>query len=159
MERGEYSLGNRVFGYKTVDGKLVPDEDAPTVRTMYQMYADGHTFQEIRDYLAGEGILTRNGNPVATATVQYTLQNEIYKGDRLLGKRAPRDYLTKEPIAGEYYSNYLEGDHEAIVDKELWDAVQAKLKEREAWIRKAEPHLGSARIRSMEKSSAGAAAA
>lgn len=142
MERGEYSLGNRVFGYKTVDGKLVPDEDAPTVRTMYQMFADGHTFQEIRDYLAGEGILTRNGNPVATATVQYTLQNEIYKGDRLLGKRAPRDYLTKESIAGEYYSNYLEGDHEAIVDKELWDAVQAKLKEREAWIRKAGPTSG-----------------
>ena len=142
IERGEYGLGDRVFGYKTVDGKLVPDEDAPTVRSMYQMFADGHTFQEICDYLTDEGVFTRNGTPLSTAAVQYILQNEIYKGDRLLGKQPPRDYLTKEPMKGEYYSNYLEADHEPVVDSKLWDAVQAKLQEREERMRKCGPASG-----------------
>ena len=56
-----------------------------------------------------------------------TLQR--YRGDKLLQKTHPKDLITKKPDPRvEFESNYLSGDHEAIVSKVVWDAVQAKLK-------------------------------
>lgn len=58
----------------------------------------------------------------------YILQNETYKGDKLLQKTHPKDLITKRPdprVAFE--SNYLENDHKAIVGKDVWDAVQRKI--------------------------------
>ena len=52
----------------------------------------------------------------------YILQNETYKGDKLLQKTHPKDLITKRPdprVAFE--SNYLENDHKAIVGKDVWD--------------------------------------
>lgn len=47
-ERGEYSAGShQCFGYKAVDGKLVPDEDADIVRAIFSMYLEGNSCAEI----------------------------------------------------------------------------------------------------------------
>ena len=77
----------------------------------------------------------------------YILQNETYKGDKLLQKTHPKDLITKRPdprVAFE--SNYLENDHKAIVGKDVWDAVQRKIsrnKELEAVVghRGGQPHF------------------
>lgn len=61
-------------------------------------------------------------------TISRILHNETYVGDKLLQKKAPRNYLTKKPDPNvEHESNYLTDDHEAIVDRDTWKKVQAKL--------------------------------
>ena len=131
VKRGEYNLGNnRILGYDSVDGKLVPNKDADGVRLIYTLFLQGSTIEEIRRLLAEMGILTRKGTMISHNDILYILKNETYKGDKLLQKTNPKDMITKKPNPNvEYESNYLTDDHEAIVSREDWDAVQRKLLE------------------------------
>jgi DNA invertase Pin-like site-specific DNA recombinase len=133
VKRGEYNLGNnRILGYDTVDGKLVPNEEAWIVREIFQAYADGEIIGNIRKKLAAKGVLTRNGTPLSIGGIRYMLTNETYRGDKLLQKTHPKDLITKRPDPNvPFESNYLVADHVAIVDDELWNAVQARLKANE----------------------------
>ena len=134
FKRGEYSLGDRhVFGYDMVDGKLVPDQDADAVRLIYQLYLEGKSIAAIQRLLTDHGVRSKKGQPLSCSGIMYVLQNEIYKGDRLLQKKPPRNYLTKRPDPSiPYKSYYLENDHEAIVDRETWDAVQEMIRQKRA---------------------------
>ncbi len=129
-KRGEYNLGNnRILGYDTVDRRLTPNKDAWIVRTIFRQYADGVSLNRIRKDLADKGVLTKKGTPLSIGGIQYMLRNEAYCGDRLLGKTPPRDFITKRPLPDEQYEqHYLKNDHAAIVDAELWNAVQSKIK-------------------------------
>ena len=132
FKRGEYNLGNnRILGYDSVDGKLVPNQDADAVRLIYTLYLEGKSIEEIRRLLADYGVLTRKGTLISHNDVLYILKNETYRGDKLLQKQPPKDFLTKKPDKrARYESFYLEGDHEAIVEPVMWDAVQEKLKQK-----------------------------
>jgi hypothetical protein len=49
----------------------------------------------------------------------------------MLQQRAPKNVLTKQPDKRiPFESNYLVDDHEAVVDRMTWDAVQKKLMKR-----------------------------
>lgn len=141
--RGEYNLGNnRILGYDSVNGKLVPNAKADGVRAIYDLYLKGRSVEEIRRLLAGLGIVGRRGTPLSHHTILYILQNETYRGDKLLQKQAPRDFLTKKPDNSKpYESYYLKNDHEAIVEPEIWDAVQEKIKQNMS-LMEAVGHLG-----------------
>lgn len=130
FRRGEYNLGNnRILGYDSVDGKLVPNANADMVRIIYKMYLEGKSVEEIRRTLVSLGIVTRGGKPLSHHGILYILQNEAYKGDKLLQRQPPKDFLTKRPDKSKpYESFYLENDHEAIVEPRVWDAVQEKIK-------------------------------
>ncbi len=130
VKRGEYNLGNnRILGYDTVDGKLVPNEDAWIVREIFQAYADGEIVGNIRKKLAERGVLTRNGTPLSIGGIRYMLTNETYRGDKLLQKTHPKDLITKRPDPNvPFESNYLVDDHIPIVDDALWNAVQKRIK-------------------------------
>ena len=143
VKRGEYNLGNnRILGYDSVDGKLVPNEDADTVRIIYRLFLEGKTIEEIRRVLVDIGVETRKGEPISHGDLLYILRNETYKGDKLLQKTHPKDLITKKPDPKTpYESNYLSGDHEAIVDRGMWDAVQALFTEKEE-LEKAVGHRG-----------------
>ena len=131
VKRGEYNLGNnRILGYDCVDGKLVPNQYADAIRLIYSLYLQGKSIEEIRRLLADIGIVTRKGTPIAHNDILYILKNETYKGDKLLQKTHPKDLITKKPDPNvEYESNYLTDDHEPIVSRDVWDAVQQKLEE------------------------------
>ena len=143
FKRGEYNLGNnRILGYDTVDGKLVPNKDADGVRAMYQLYLEGKNVEEIRRALAELGVVSRKGKPLSHHGILYILQNEAYKGDKLLQRQPPKDFLTKKPDKTKpYESFYLENDHEPIVEPKVWDAVQEKIK-RNMDLKEAVGHLG-----------------
>ncbi len=129
FKRGEYNLGNnRILGYDSVDGKLVPNGDADAVRLIYNMFLNGSTIEEIRKALADKGVLTSKDTLISRNNIYYILRNETYKGDKLLQKKPPIDFITKKPNPqAEYESNYLTDDHEAIVDEAVWEAAQEKL--------------------------------
>ena len=129
FKRGEYNLGNnRILGYDSVDGKLTPNKDADAVRLICDMFLNGSTIEEIRKALADKGVLTSKDTLISRNNIYYILSNETYKGDKLLQKKPPIDFITKKPNPqAEYESNYLTDDHEAIVDEAVWEAVQEKL--------------------------------
>lgn len=62
-------------------------------------------------------------------TIKRMLRNEKYKGDALLQKTYTTDFLTKKKNInrGELPQYYVENNHEAIVDRETFDAVQQVL--------------------------------
>ena len=130
FKRGEYNMGsNRILGYDSVDGTLVPNDDADAVRLIYELYLEGRSIEAIRRLLADYGVRTRKGTLIAHNDILYILKNETYRGDKLLQKQPPRDFLTKKPDKRQQYESfYLEGDHEPIVEPAVWDAVQEKLK-------------------------------
>lgn len=130
FKRGEYNLGNnRVLGYDSVNGKLVPNMYADGVRLIYNLFLDGESIEEIRRILANIGVKSRKGTMISHNDILYILRNETYKGDKLLRKQPPRDFITKKPDPNaEYESKYLTDDHEAIVSRDVWDAVAKKLK-------------------------------
>ena len=133
-KRGEYNLGsNRLLGYDTRNGELVPNQDAWIIREVFRCFLQGQTYREIADALAKMGAQSIHGKKrLSIATIRYILGNETYVGDKLLQKQAPRDYLTKKPDPNrEYQQYYLRDDHEAIIDRETWDAVRRVWKRRE----------------------------
>ena len=61
VKRGEHNLGNnRVLGYDCVDGKLVPNKDAPIIREIFEMYLAGAGLVTIREKLTRDGIMGKN---------------------------------------------------------------------------------------------------
>ena len=126
FKRGEYNLGNnRLLGYDCVDGKLVPNKDADAVRLIFHMYIEGKSIEEIRRLMTDYGVRTKKGQPLSHNNILYILQNETYMGDKLLQKQPPKNFLTKKPDARlPYEHHYLENDHEAIVDRKIWNTVQ-----------------------------------
>ena len=79
------------------------------VKKIFEMYAEGHTCKEICDYLNSVGIRTARGNDYNKNSLTTILRNKKYIGY----------YICKDIC--------VEGGVPAIVDKELFEAVQRKL--------------------------------
>ena len=129
-EMGIRNYGNNhVLGYDEVDGVLLPNENAWVVRYMYEQSAAGAGVRKISKELKRMGVKTLHGkDEFGVGTIEQILRNELYKGDKLIQKQAPRNLYTKEPDGNiNYNSYYIEEDHEPIVSKELWQKVQDRL--------------------------------
>ena len=133
---GKVSLAYKNFlGYdKGPGGKLVINKrQAEVVRKIYAMFLSGLTPGAISRKLTKEGILTPTGKKKWNyMTIKRILTNEKYKGDALLQKTFTVDYLTKKTKKneGEVPQYYIENDHEAIVSREVFDAVQREFERR-----------------------------
>ena len=137
--RGEYNLGNnRILGYDSEDGVLVPNKDAWIVKEVFRRFLAGESYRQIAKGLkemGAECLHSKRGFGVET--LRYMISNETYVGDKCLQKKAPVDYLTKKPDPNrKAMSNYLYDDHEAIIDRETWEKAQAILKERQELAKK-----------------------
>ena len=79
-QKGNFTGGYVLYGYKIVDKKVVIDEEkAEVVRYIYEQYAHGVIVTDIIDQLTARGILNR-GKPFARNTVHLMLKNEKYGG-------------------------------------------------------------------------------
>ena len=121
-----------MLGYRLVDGEitLVPDE-AETVKKIFNLYLSGCGLQKICNILNEEGIYTRQGYIWHPNSVHSILENEKYAGDLKLQKVFVRDHLSKKKVTnrGELPMYWVEDDHEPIVSKEQFQAVQLRLKQ------------------------------
>ncbi|MFZ3591846.1 recombinase family protein [Bacillus sp. DJP31] len=83
--------------------------------------------------LTQDRIPTPQGREIwSLSTVKEILTNVVYKGDYLYQKYFMLDTL-EEKVAtnqGELPQYYIDGHHEAIIDAEEWEAVQAIIEER-----------------------------
>ena len=129
-ERAERGLqnGSVPFGYdkdpETGVGRIVPDE-AEAVRTAFAMRAAGDTSEAIARWLNSKGFKTGRGKSFIGKSVRDIL--------------ASRYYVGVVTYAGEEFP----GQHEAIIETELFDKVQARKVRRGATVtnRTARPPL------------------
>lgn len=136
MQDGNISLPyKRFLGYKKgEDGRpeIVPEE-AEIIRDIYRMFLDGKTIRTIADILTERGIKTPGGKDRwSVSTVKSILSNEKYKGDALRQKTYTVDYLSKtvRKNNGEVKQYYVSNSHEAIIDEDTFNLVQAELERR-----------------------------
>ncbi len=123
---------NRFLGYtKDEDGNLVIDpEQAEVVKRIYREYLEGYSMDKIAAGLEANGILTGAGKPRwHTSTINKILRNEKYIGDALLQKTYTTDFLNKTRVknTGIVPQYYVEGNHEAIIPREIYMRVQEEL--------------------------------
>ncbi|MGN0405986.1 MAG: recombinase family protein [Bariatricus sp.] len=137
--RGIYNMGNnRVLGYDTVNGRLVPNRDSWMIREAFELFSIGNTYRRIADTINQKGGHRISGDrPLSESNIRVILRNEIYAGDRRLQKTAPINFLTKKPDSSiPYQSYYFPNEHEPIIERELWERVQNMLDERKENARK-----------------------
>ena len=102
------------LGYKHKDKKLVIDyATKDVVVRIFNLYYEGYSYQKISNLFNDEKVLGKTN--WRDSTITGILENEIYKGDFVHGKR------TKHPI---YYENVVE----PIVSKEMWEDCQVQKK-------------------------------
>ena len=102
------------LGYKHEDKKLVIDYSTKdVVIRIFDLYYNGYSYQKISNLFNDEKVLGKEN--WRDSTIVNILENEIYKGDFVHGKR------TKHPI---YYENVVE----PIVSKEMWEDCQVQKK-------------------------------
>ena len=122
-KKGMWMGGPVPLGYEVIDRKLVPvPDEAERVRAIMRRYLDIRSVPALINALLHEGIVTKvqnrasgphkGGIPFRRGSLFYLLKNPIYRG-KIVHK-------------GQVY----EGEHEPIVDENLWDAVQTQLKEK-----------------------------
>ncbi len=133
-ENGWFSIGSGLFGYKmTADNELeIVPKEAAVARYIFESYVDGGLGSiKIAAALNEAGVPTRSGYPWSPKHVVGLLRNEKYKGDIIMGKSVKILGTCRDNSNGEYAPQYyMENTHEAIVDKEMWEAAQRILEER-----------------------------
>ncbi len=100
------------FGYKHVNKKLVIDPlTKDEVIRIFNLYYEGNSYQTISNIYNEEKVLGKTN--WCDSTILRILENEIYKGDYVHGKK------TNHPT---YYENVVE----PLVSKELWEECQVQ---------------------------------
>ena len=119
-KKGMWMGGNVPLGYDVKDRKLIVSEpEASTVRLIFRRYAELGSVSLLRAELDRLGIVSKRreeaggrlagGQHFSRGALYLMLQNRLYRGDIV--------------HQGEVYP----GQHEAILDLELWQIVQNKL--------------------------------
>ena len=124
------------LGYdRGINGELkINYQEAETVRMIYRLFLQGASFYGIAAELTRQEIPTPYGKRVWNdRTVKNILQNEKYRGDALLQKRYSRNFMDRKMRRnkGEVPQYYVVGNHEAIIEPSVFDAVQKELQYRE----------------------------
>lgn len=127
---------------------LVDQEAAATVHQVFSLFAQGYGKTAIARQLNSQGIPTPGEykrlhglayrNPQENIKTLWTysaissmLRNEIYIGNMVQGKYGSVSYKSRRNSPRPKSAWFLaEGTHEAIIDRPLWDRVQALLAER-----------------------------
>ena len=141
-----------LYGYrKDPDQKgrlLIDEEAAAVVREVFMLFAQGYGKSAIARMLNDRGVpnpteykrlhglrykqpKTKNSTLWKYAAISDMLTNEIYIGHMVQGKYGSVSYKTKQNKPRPKEEWYVvEGTHEPIIDRELWDRVQAMVAER-----------------------------
>lgn len=130
---GKGSLSfNTFLGYdRGPNGEFVINEEqAATVRYIYEKFLEGFSAYRIAKDLTEMGIKTPGGKEKwANSSVLKILKNEKYKGDLLFQKTYIKDFLSHKSVRnnGEIPQYYIEDHHEGIITAEQFDQVQLEL--------------------------------
>lgn len=124
--RGE-AMGGPAFGYKVENKMYVPDQDAELVKWIFDAFLNGKGMRQIAIELGNNGVRTKRGNIPDSRFVSYILGNPVYIGKIRWspdGRASDKRYKDMENVM------IVDGKHEPIIEKEIFDKVQEKLIDR-----------------------------
>lgn len=110
--KGMWMGGSVPLGYVVRDRKLVVDDaEAERVRYVFRTYHELGAVRLLHARLDVEGVTSKAGQRLSHGALFHMLQNRVYRGEV------------------RHKGNVYPGQHDAIVDLPLWDAVQTQLAE------------------------------
>jgi DNA invertase Pin-like site-specific DNA recombinase len=108
--KGLWMGGTVPLGYGVRERKLVVNEaEADAVRRVFRLYLALGSVRLLGEQLALDGVRSKAGQPLSRGALYTLLQNRLYRGE--------------VAHKGAAYP----GEHAAIVDLDLWEAVQGRL--------------------------------
>jgi site-specific DNA recombinase len=111
-KRGMWMGGYVPLGYDVRDRKLVVNEnEAATVRMIFQRFAAIGSATMLAKALAAEGVLNKRGKLVDKGFLYKLINSRVYLGEAV------------------HKGTAYPGEHAAIIDQALWDNVHAILQE------------------------------
>ncbi len=121
-KKGMWMGGVPPLGYAVHERKLIiVEREAETVRHIFRRYAALGSVRLLKQELEAEGIAGKRwtsasgrswgGKPIGRGALYLMLRNRIYRGEIV------------------HKDQTYPGEHQAIIDPALWDAVQARLAE------------------------------
>lgn len=137
VQNGNYIGTWAPYGYKKVqykEGKqtcytLEPiPEEARIVKLIFEMYRDGHSSHKIARTLNEMGIKTKKGKKWGAESLKKMRTNEHYLGKVVWNRRKEvktienGEVVVSRPLSHDYL--VYPGRQPAIIEQELWDAVQ-----------------------------------
>ena len=151
-QNGHHIGSFALYGYRKdpeIKGHLIIDEEAAAVvREVFSLFSQGYGKTAIARILNERGIPNpteykrrkglryqhpQNSNSTLWKyfSISHMLTNEIYIGNMVQGKYGSDSYKTKACRPRPKDQWYIvEGTHEAIIDREIWDRVQSLIKEK-----------------------------
>jgi site-specific DNA recombinase len=110
--RGIWMGGWAPLGYDVQDRKLIVNEaEAERVRSIFTRFLRIGSATELARALAREGVLGKRGKPIDKGVLYKLLNNRIYIGEAV------------------HKGHSFPGEHQAIIDRSLWDKVHAIMAE------------------------------
>ncbi len=124
-----------IYGYRCEKREyIVVPEEAGIIENIFEWYLAGNGYNTIAKRLNAEGHQTRSGKPWYQSAVMVILRNYVYTGNLLLQKTYRENYMTKRKLfnQGELPMYHAEETHEAIISREMFEAVQTEIARRSA---------------------------
>lgn len=118
------------YGLKTVEKHfLINEDEAPAVKIMFEMTAQGKSYQQIIDRLTLLGYTTRKGEKFSYSTLNSLLRNDKYYGTYVYNRVGSK--RKKKRVLKEHFDEVRnEKAIPPIISKKLFDEVQIILDER-----------------------------
>ncbi|WP_342666351.1 recombinase family protein [Muricoccus aerilatus] len=102
--------GTVPLGYAVHDRKLVPVRaEAERVQHLFRRYLALGSVLALGEEATRESVLSKAGRPLPRGALFHLLQNRLYRGEVV------------------HKGHTYPGEHDAIVERDLWDAVQQRL--------------------------------
>ncbi len=138
MQNGTYACRFNLLGYRrdeiTKEPYIVPEE-AEIVKKIFNLYLDGASIQQLKNYLETNHIKTLRGKTEwSTDTIRKMLRNEKYVGDVIYQKTFSSDPISKHVITnrGQKDKYLISNNHPAIIDRDTFMQVQTEVARRSA---------------------------
>ena len=128
---------NPSFGYNVSNNRLIINEnESKVVKMIFEQYAiDNLPMMQIAKNVNALNVKTKRGRNFENRTIYYILNNPVYIGKLRYtpGRRNTYDFDDPNTIL-------VDGQHEPIIDLDLWDSVQMKLTKNAKW-KKPKQHI------------------
>jgi len=131
FQKGTFKLFSPPYGYDyDGQGLVINKEQAKIVQRIFAETLQGRGSRVIALGLNAEGILPQRGTHWFEARVRALLSNERYIGAALLQKTYTDETFHRYLNRGEEDQYYIADNHEAIISKEDFEAVENILQQR-----------------------------
>lgn len=123
------------LGYDVDENKkyVINEKEAEAVKLIFQMYLDNYTSGEMIKKLNSLGFRTKKGSEWTKNSITSIVRNEKYTGVYIYNRSAkkdPRGHRNNHKNKTNTEIVRIDGGMPAVIDKEIFERVQEKLKER-----------------------------